>query len=430
MHILVRGIRFSLFLAVVLCCRHTIADDSDGNRDVVEVTLSATSGRVAWSDIIHALAETGRFDASALNALPGGSINLNGRRSRLAILAIDLALPPECTVDIVDSGDGVEPQLRITFNKSAIRGRTRDIKEQIRERARGETDNYGLRLDEDWLQAADGRPCIVLVHGYNAIPGSLSGLHARLRDEGWSCAVFSYPDDGPIDESAALLARELEGIRRDHPDRNVAVIAHSMGGLVARAVIEDADLDPGNVRRLIMVCTPNQGSMLAHFPGGFDCLDHLKDGPDEGESFFVRAAADGFNEAASDLRPESEFLRQLNARERNPGVQYTLLLGTKAPLSDAELDEFRRVIASAVERSRLLRFVSPRIEEPLADLDELLDGRGDGAVAVKRGRLDGVEHTRLLPVTHLTITRRADDPAAEELLDAILSRLEDAPDSD
>jgi pimeloyl-ACP methyl ester carboxylesterase len=420
-----------LALVAVLTADQAAAGDepeSTGPSEVSEITLTAREGRIAWNDIIRALAATERFDAAALDDLPDGSLNLNSRGARLAILALDLTLPPECSVDILQHGDDTEPELRITLDRADMRERTRNYKRRIRERVGADAGAFGLKLDED-RSTAPGRPLVVLIHGYNATPDSLSTLHRRLRDDGWVCGVMSYPDDGPIDESAALLAEELGEFGRDHPDRNVAIVAHSMGGLVARAVIENPDLDPGNVRQLIMVGTPNQGSMLAHLPGGFDCIDHLREG-DSDNHLFARAAADGFNEAAPDMRPDSAFLRRLNARDRNPRVKYSLLLGKGGPLSAAELDEFRSVIETAIERNRVLQFVSPRIEAPLADLDELLEGKGDGAVAVKRGRLEGVEDTQLLSFSHLTITKRADEPDADELFDAIITRLSGAADAD
>ena len=47
-----------------------------------------------------------------------------------------------------------------------------------------------------------------------------------------------------------------------------------MGGLVARAMLEDPEFDSGNVTKLIMVAPPNQGSLLARVGYGTDLLDH------------------------------------------------------------------------------------------------------------------------------------------------------------
>jgi pimeloyl-ACP methyl ester carboxylesterase len=240
--------------------------------------------------------------------------------------------------------------------------------------------------------------------------------------------VFDYPNDGPIDESGRLLSKELRRFAADHPDQSVTMVAHSMGGLVARVAIEDPDLDPGNVRQFIMVATPNQGSQMAHFACGLDGCEQVVLRRERDPQDLLRLSiADGLNEARSDLKPGSRFLRDLNARERNPHVRYSLLLGTKGPLTAAQRDELQSAASAAVERNRAAQLLAPRVAEPLADMEELLDGAGDGAVAVKRGRLDGVDDTLLLPFSHLAITRKRESDATRELLAAIVARLEEQP---
>ena len=45
-----------------------------------------------------------------------------------------------------------------------------------------------------------------------------------------------------------------------------------------------------------------------------------------------------------------------------------------------------------------------RLEALLDDMDELVEGKGDGVVAVARGRLEGVTDTLVLPFGHLSVT--------------------------
>ncbi|MBL8851500.1 MAG: hypothetical protein JNG89_17585, partial [Planctomycetaceae bacterium] len=149
------------------------------------------------------------------------------------------------------------------------------------------------------------------------------------------------------------------------------------------------------------------------------CRDHGH-GVDD---FFRNAAIDGLDEACEDMRPNSRFLQALNARARNPAVRYSLLLGTGGPLTEDELAELRSAVAAAIDQNRLTRLFGPRVTEPLSDFDEVLREMGDGAVAVKRARLEGVDDTVLLEFSHLTITRDASEPQARELIEAILERL-------
>jgi hypothetical protein len=72
----------------------------------------------------------------------------------------------------------------------------------------------------------------------------------------------------------------------------------------------------------------------------------------------------------------------------------------------------------------VLRALGPRLEELLVDLDELVDGLGDGAVAVERGRLDGVDDTIVRSFRHTTITSALNDDTSRNLVAEILARLD------
>ena len=60
---------------------------------------------------------------------------------------------------------------------------------------------------------------------------------------------------------------------------------------------------------------------------------------------------------------------------------------------------------------------------PHAEFDEVVEGRGDGVVAISRGRLQGVTDTVVLPYRHLFITARDDSAASHEVAQFVLSRL-------
>jgi hypothetical protein len=67
-----------------------------------------------------------------------------------------------------------------------------------------------------------------------------------------------------------------------------------------------------------------------------------------------------------------------------------------------------------------------RLDALLADMDELVDGKGDGVVALKRGRLDGVADTLVMPFGHMAVGGDADDREIAALYQAVLERLESA----
>ncbi|MGH7201500.1 MAG: esterase/lipase family protein, partial [Planctomycetaceae bacterium] len=299
------------------------------------IVVPSEQGRLDWDDVFRGLARAGRFDDQAFSdEFDGRGLDLTKRRSRLAVRALSAAAP-DVRMRVVEHPVTTEPALRIRLDRGDARSKVRRLKALIRERFATDDQSYGLRLDEGWDARPADLPLVLLVQGYGDSPESLGGLHGELVEHGFPCATFAYPNDGPLTEAAELLAAELHDFQEEHPDRNIAAVTHSMGGLVVRAVIEDSDLDPGNVSRLIMVCPPNHGSPWAELPGGLECWEYLQE--EERDSLgnaFNASVSDGLNEARTDLKPGSRFLHELNARERNPNVHYSLLLGTGSPFTE------------------------------------------------------------------------------------------------
>src|SRR5690606_20576841 len=122
---------------------------------------------------------------------------------------------------------------------------------------------YGLHFDEGISLAVPAEQLAVVVHGFHSDRWHVSQLSACVRQSGMPHAVFEYPNDQSVSDSAALLSRELLKLKQAAPKCAVSLVTHSMGGLVAREAIENPRLDPGNVDRLIMIAPPNHGSRLA-----------------------------------------------------------------------------------------------------------------------------------------------------------------------
>ena len=98
------------------------------------------------------------------------------------------------------------------------------------------------------------------------------------------------------------------------------------------------------------------------------------------------------------MRPQSRFLLQLNARPRNSRVKYSILLGNVSPASSAQLDLVAAKIREWSQKSDTFRFLSLRLRKALDHPQELTPGEGDGAVAVIRGKLEGVPDTVVLAI--------------------------------
>ena len=83
----------------------------------------------------------------------------------------------------------------------------------------------------------------------------------------------------------------------------------------------------------------------------------------------------------------------------------------------------RRIILASQETNVALKALGPRLRPLLEDLDELVDGVGDGAVAIERGRLSGVDDTIVLDFNHGMISSELTDASSNQLVAEILTRL-------
>ena len=105
--------------------------------------------------------------------------------------------------------------------------------------------------------AADGAEQVVLLHGLGRTAFSMRVLEWRLQEAGYRVHNIEYASlTQSFDAAVEDVARQLEG--KLDPDVTVHFVGHSLGGLVARALI--ADDRPARLGRVVMLGTPNRGS--------------------------------------------------------------------------------------------------------------------------------------------------------------------------
>jgi pimeloyl-ACP methyl ester carboxylesterase len=114
----------------------------------------------------------------------------------------------------------------------------------------------------DFESVALGRLSELSLATYRNDVGSLGiiltsyiALKLRLRILGFDARFFAYDWRKGLDELGASLAKELQRLA----PRRVHLVAHSMGGMVARAALKHS---PQNLGRVVMLGTPNQGSFV------------------------------------------------------------------------------------------------------------------------------------------------------------------------
>ena len=92
-------------------------------------------------------------------------------------------------------------------------------------------------------------------------------------------------------------------------------------------------------------------------------------------------------------------------------------------MSEVEMNALRDTVRDYTDNYRFTRFVSSKLNAALEGLNEVVAGKGDGAVTCERGKLDGVKDTVELPFSHANILN-ANLESTRAAYDVILDRLQ------
>jgi triacylglycerol esterase/lipase EstA (alpha/beta hydrolase family) len=143
-------------------------------------------------------------------------------------------------------------------------------------------------------QPARGLP-VLMVHGYGANGGFWVHLAAQLEAQGHSHATVDLePVFGDIDHYAQQIEEAVQALLAACGKERVIIVAHSMGGLAARAWLRS--FGARRVARIITLGTPHHGTDLAHM---------------------------GLGANARQMRRNAEWLAQLDAADRGQRGLFT-----------------------------------------------------------------------------------------------------------
>jgi len=253
---------------------------------------------------------------------------------------------------------------------------------------------------------------VVMIHGLDDPGWMFDDLAPALRQGGFEAARIEYPNDGPIDDSADLVALCLMDLRRCGV-RRVDVVAHSMGGLVVRDILTREAYYAGDgagderlpvVDRLIMCGTPNHGSSLARLRGVSEISEQISRVL-AGQALWFGGFLDGCGEAADDLLPGSGFLRRLNRRPLATSTRHTIIAARASPVTGEELSGLGETVRGAARTAGapawLRDWLASVDEGTRSVLRQAADGFGDGCVAVDSTRLAGVDDHVIVEATHV-----------------------------
>jgi len=270
---------------------------------------------------------------------------------------------------------------------------------------------------------------VILVHGLDD-PGKVwMNLAPELAAKNLNVFQLYYPNDQSIADSARFFADEIAGLKESGIS-TVAIVAHSMGGLVAREMLTSPGIayieNSKNgkvpvVDSLIMVGTPNHGSELVRFRVFSEIRDQWVNLTEQ-HGHVLRGILDGAGEAKIDLLPDSQFLTTLNKRPYPENVKMFVIAGKVSPWGREEIDLLFK--SARVERLLDGQHLLPDLRKFLLSMS---DGLGDGLVTVDSTRLDGVDH-RIVPGNHVSMIRNLseDSNRIPPAIPLIIQRLEDS----
>jgi triacylglycerol esterase/lipase EstA (alpha/beta hydrolase family) len=123
-------------------------------------------------------------------------------------------------------------------------------------------------------------PPVLLVHGYGCNSGYWHFMSRALSGAGIGhYGIDLEPMLASIDQFVPALHARVEEICRLTGQARIVIVAHSMGGLVARAYLRDHGAQ--RVLRVITLGTPHRGTGLARFGAGENVREMLWTGDAE-----------------------------------------------------------------------------------------------------------------------------------------------------
>jgi pimeloyl-ACP methyl ester carboxylesterase len=227
---------------------------ADDLREVVRLLVAATTGVTDVVEAMHKHIGSGPAVLGRPLERPVGLITRIAYGSvrgvtRLVGVTLDVALE-KLAPFLGESTPGPERAAMLAALNGVLGDRLAEMKSPLA---------IPLRIDKQ----GDGKRVVVLIHGSSMHEGhwAWKGHHhgeMLAKEHGFAVATVTYNSGLPVMENGKLLADALESLDADE----IAIVAHSMGGLVARAAIHLAGDRAWRkkVRVVVTLGTPHMGS--------------------------------------------------------------------------------------------------------------------------------------------------------------------------
>lgn len=411
--------------------------------NIARIEIPLVDGKLPVRNLLNSMCNAAGIDPAKRFDNIKLSINVSSTLGKLQLKVLNKATAGALNMDVQSE------RVILELDRDVAAKQTDQIYGQIQkwisppEKSNGLQLRYGLTVvsEDDDRGAMSTLPqhatrAVVLVHGLDDPGWMWRDLTPYLLDADYVVLRFEYPNDQPISESADLLARHLATL----PARGIKqidIVAHSMGALVARDTLTRKAYYNGDgigseryptVDRLIMIGPPNHGSKMVWLRGIAEVREQLYRWV-KGNGSLTDALTDGMGEAGRDLHPDSDFLRRLNARSNPTHTTYTIIAGRISPIDEQGLDSLigriKKISDSKDSTDWLRKWVrDAETNKAKSMLTAAVRGLGDGVVTLQSAELEGVEDIIEVEANHISMianifSSKSIPPAIEIIIDRL-----------
>jgi pimeloyl-ACP methyl ester carboxylesterase len=218
-----------------------------------------------------------------------------------------------------------------------------------------------------------GRTVVLFIHGINGSPRDFRFLIAHLDRNRFQACVFFYASGSSLSRTGRELSEDLGELHRRHEITSVVIVAHSVGGLIARDLVLNRSAHAGvQIPLLFTLSSPWGGSPSAGFgvrwsPVVVDSWRDIAAGSAYLHSLFVDAAG-----SPRDLPRSTRHYLLFSYRKRWPsfGLSGDAVTSVASQLFGAAQAQAYRVYGFDVSHSEILRndSVAELLDETLRSL--------------------------------------------------------------
>lgn len=175
-------------------------------------------------------------------------------------------------------------------------------------------------FEDDWrARPTPARPWpVILIHGTGDTNGIWQNLGVDLRADGWAVFApeFGHRSTDRVEESSEQVGAYIDAVLKVTGARQVVLVGHSQGGIVARYWMRVLDGAP-KVRHLVTLGAPNNGTTMGGMLAG---MTNTK----IGESMITSAISSWFGPSGFQLITGHPLLDEINCDGPvEEGVGYT-----------------------------------------------------------------------------------------------------------